>query len=284
MKKLLVCIDGSGYADNICQNAAWVAERLDAKINLLHVLPRHSDYAAPSDDHTGSIGLGARSDLLNELTKVDEERGRLEQEKGNIILEHGVETLKKLKIKSIDTLHRRGDLAETVQELEKDFDMVFIAKRGEQANRDSEFLGSNLEKVARAIHTPLFVVSSVVKPIKKFLIAYDGKDSIQKAINSLIESPLLKGLDCHLLSVQAHEGDVDISASVQKLKDAGYTVTANTQIGSHTDDVIASYVTNNDIDLLVAGAYSHSRLHGFILGSTTASLIKKCHIPLLMFR
>ena len=77
MKKLLVCIDGSGYADNICKNAAWVAGQFEAaEITLLHVLPRHSDYEAQCDDHTGSIGLGARTNLLDELTKVDEEPRR----------------------------------------------------------------------------------------------------------------------------------------------------------------------------------------------------------------
>ena len=85
MAKLLVCIDGSVYADNLCTYAAWVAKRINAEIDLLHVLRRTSDYQAPTD-HTGIIGLDARSELLEELTRVDEERGRLDQKKGKIIL------------------------------------------------------------------------------------------------------------------------------------------------------------------------------------------------------
>jgi len=165
MTKLLVCIDGSAYADNICANAAWVAKRLGAEIDLLHVLRRHSDYEAPGSDHTGSIGLGARSELLEELTKVDEERGRLDQEKGRIILEHGEKILREAGVEKINLLHRRGSLVETLQELESGVDMIFIGKRGEHANTESQFLGANLEKTARAIHKPLFVVSSVVRPI-----------------------------------------------------------------------------------------------------------------------
>jgi hypothetical protein len=29
MAKLLVCIDGSTYADNLCANAAWVAKQIE---------------------------------------------------------------------------------------------------------------------------------------------------------------------------------------------------------------------------------------------------------------
>ena len=102
MAKLIVCIDGSAYADNLCTNAAWVAKQINAGIDLLHVMRRSSDYEAPTD-HTGLMGLEARSNLLEELTKVDEERGRLDQEKGKIILKHGAKILQKSE--SIDTLY-----------------------------------------------------------------------------------------------------------------------------------------------------------------------------------
>ncbi len=35
-------------------------------------------------------------------------------------------------------------------------------------------------------------------------------------------------------------------------------------------------------DLVVAGAYGHSRLHDWMLGSTTAGLVEQCPVPLLM--
>lgn len=285
MTKLLVCIDGSAYADNICTNAAWVAERLGAEIDLLHVLRRHSDYKAPGNDHTGSIGLGARSDLLAELTKVDEGRGRLDQEKGRIILEHGEKILKASGAETVNLLHRRGSLVETIQELEPETDMVFIGKRGEHADTDSAFLGANLEKTARAIHKPLFVVSSVARPIERFVIAYDGKDSVRKAVDFIASSPLLKGLDAHLLAVESGDNDkINTSETEEKLKEAGFDVLVTHAKSAHPDQAIAAYVKDNDIDLLITGAYSHSRVRSLLLGSTTASLIKTCKVPLLLFR
>jgi nucleotide-binding universal stress UspA family protein len=284
MTKFLVCIDGSAYADNLCTNAAWVAKQMNAEIDLLHVLRRPSDYQAPTD-HTGLIGLDARSDLLEELTRVDEERGRLDQEKGKIILEHGAKILKEAGVETINLIHRRGSLVETIQEFEDSVDMIFLGKRGEHADMDSVFLGANLEKVARAIHKPLFIVSSVVRPIKRFLIAYDGKDSVRKAIDYITGQPLLeKGLECHLLVVERAKGDIETSEAEQKLNQAGFTTILKTEQSHHVDQVISSYVVENQIDLLITGAYSHSRMHSLLLGSTTASLIKSCKVPLLLFR
>lgn len=284
MGKLLVCIDGSVYADNLCTHAAWVAKQINAEIDLLHVLRRPSDYQAPTD-HTGLIGLDARSDLLEELTRVDEERGRLDQKKGKIILEHGAKMLKEAGVETVNLIHRRGSLVETIQEFEGSVEMIFMGKRGEHADMDSVFLGANLEKVARAIHKPIFIASSGVRPIKRTLIAYDGKDSIRKAIDYITENSLLKkGLECHLLVVERGKGDIETSEAERKLRTAGFTVILKTEQNHHADQVISSYVVENKIDLLITGAYSHSRMHSLLLGSTTASLIKSCKVPLLLFR
>lgn len=283
MTKLLVCIDGSGYADNICQSAAWAAQRLGADIDLLHVLRRHSDYDAPGHDHTGSIGLGARSALLDALTQVDEQRAKLDQKKGQIILNHGVEILNQAGVENVNTVHRRGALVETILDLEDQAEIIFVGKRGEHANPDSAFLGSNLEKVARAVHKPLFVVSSVVRPVQTFLIAYDGKSNVKKAIDYVVKSTLFKGLFCHLLAVDSTTS-IDTTATEDALRAAGFDVQVTHQKDHHPDQAIAAYVEANNIDLLVTGAYSHSRMRSILLGSTTASLIKSCKVPLLLFR
>ncbi len=284
MAKLLVCIDGSIYADNLCANAAWVAKYINAEIDLLHVLRRPSDYEAPKD-HTGVMGLEARSHLLDELTRVDEERGRLDQEKGKIILEHGAKMLKEAGVEGVNLIHRRGSLVETIQEFEDSVEIVFMGKRGEHADKSSHFLGSNLEKVARAIHKPLFIASSVVRPIRRFLIAYDGKNSVHKAIDYISKYPLLdKSLECHLLAVDRSKGDLETSSAEQTLHEAGFKVVVKTEQNDHTDQAISKYILENEIDLLIIGAYSHSRIRSLLLGSTTASLIKACKVPLLLFR
>lgn len=286
MNKILACIDGSTYADNVCHYAAWVAQRLDASIDILHVLRRHSDYEAPASDHTGSIGLGARSHLLEALTRVDEERGKLDQQKGKIILEHAKEVLESAgQVKqNISTLHKRGSLAETVTELQDLYEIIFIGKRGEHADDNSEFLGSNFEKVARAIHKPLFVAPPHNHDIKKFVLAYDCKDNARLALDFVCNNPLLQNLECHLLSINLKDQGKAAAEAASKIEKAGFALTQSTDLKGNPEEIIAHYVEHHHIDLLLTGAYSHSKMRSILLGSTTANLIKSCKIPLLLFR
>lgn len=36
--------------------------------------------------------------------------------------------------------------------------------------------------------------------------------------------------------------------------------------------------------MLIMGAYGHSRIRNLIIGSTTTSLVRSCRLPILMFR
>lgn len=283
MTKLLVCVDSSDYANNVLEHAAWAAKRLDAEVDLLHVLRRHSDYNAPSSDHTGAIGLGAKSSLLETLTEVDQERAELDQKRGRTILQEAEESLRRAEVEKVSTIHRRGCLSDTIKEFEDTADIIFIGKRGEQANPDSTFLGSNVEKVARAVHKPLFLVSRVMRPVETFVIAYDGRDNAHKAVDFACTSKLLQGLECHFLTV-GQEPSTEATDAIAKLQKAGYAVIQKNEKGSHVDEVIASYTKENGVDVLLAGAYSHSRVRSMFLGSTTAKLIQSCDIPVMLFR
>lgn len=283
MTKILACIDGSAYADSVCAYAAWASQRTGATIDVLHVLRRQSEYSAKSD-LTGAIGVEARGDLLKELTEVDEARGRLDQQKGKLILDHAVDLLKGRGVESVTSVHRRGALVETLQELEASADLIFVGKRGEHAKPDSQYLGSNLEKVARAIHKPLFIATREFKQIDRFLIAYDGGESIQKALWYIAEQPLLKGLECHLVAAGSAAKDINLESPKRLLEKAGFQVQCKVDSTGQPADVISTYVSENNIDLMVMGAYSHSRIHNFILGSTTTALIRACWTSLLLFR
>lgn len=284
MSKILICVDGSPYADKICKVATWAAKRLNAGVDILHVLRRESSYQDPSSDHTGSLGLEDRTKLMEELAKVDEERGRLDQQKGRLILEHAEKLLRASGVANPNTIYRRGSLSETIKELEHEYDIIFVGKHGEQANLNSEFLGSNLEKVARIVSKPLFTVSTSVPSISSFVLAFDGKDSAKKAVQFASSSRLLVGLKCHLLVVESQAGGINLSSAEETLRGAGLSLVVKRIIGKDAFGAITSYVKESGADLLLTGAYGHSRLRTMLLGSTTENLLKSCDVPVLLFR
>ena len=52
--------------------------------------------------------------------------------------------------------------------------------------------------------------------------------------------------------------------------------------GRPIGDVLSSYLTSNQADLLVMGAYGHSRIREFILGGATLSMLSKPPLPILL--
>lgn len=285
MGKIIACIDGSAYADSVCALSAWAAERSGLSISLLHVIKPHSE-AVTKSDLSGQIGFGANTSLLEKLSKLDEEHGKLEQEKGKLMLEHAKAELAAKGISKPDMLHRRGSLVETLTEMENEMDLVVMGKRGEHADIAPAHLSSNLERVARAIHKPLLIAIKDVKPINRFLIAYDGSVSAQNAVEYISSNPLLTGLECYLLKVgdKTSEDETALQLAQNKLTSAGFTVNTMLVSNKSVTDAVASAITENAIDLLVIGAYGHSKIRSLILGSTTPMLIKNSNIPLLLFR
>ena len=55
-------------------------------------------------------------------------------------------------------------------------------------------------------------------------------------------------------------------------------------VGGEAAATIARTVEADGIDLLVMGAYGHSRIRSLIIGSTTSEMIRLCPIPVVLFR
>jgi nucleotide-binding universal stress UspA family protein len=99
------------------------------------------------------------------------------------------------------------------------------------------------------------------------------------------EGKLLEGLDLTLLRVGADSAENRKALDEAKayLESRGRTA-ATRSLPGEADEVIAQVVKDEGFDLMVVGAYGHSRIRHLIIGSTTTTLIRACQIPLLMVR
>jgi nucleotide-binding universal stress UspA family protein len=183
--------------------------------------------------------------------------------------------------------HQTGLLADLIQDLENDHDIVMAGKRGMSAETAIGHLGSNMERLIRASQKPCMVTNRGFSEIKRIAIANDDGESCRKAIDFIESSALFKGLDIHILTVIDNEDEATCLDRVnyveKRLSRAGFTTTAQVLYGQ-VDLAITDYVENEGIDLLVMGAYGHSRIREFLIGSTTTALLMNCHIPVLCFR
>ncbi|MFN6951448.1 MAG: universal stress protein [Albidovulum sp.] len=284
MTKVLSCLDGSVYADSVTDHAAWAALKLKAPVELLHVLGRR-DVSTASPDLSGSIAADAQQHLLAELAALDADRAKLVQKRGRLILDAARERLVAAGVADVTISLRHGDLLEAITEREPDAALVVIGKRGEAADFASLHLGSNLERVVRSTHKPILVASRAFRPIQRILIAFDGGPSALKAVDHVSRSPLFAGLavDIVMAGAPSPENQRKLDNAVAQLKAGGLQATSRVEPGQ-ADAVIAGIVEKDGIDLLVMGAYGHSRIRNLIIGSTTTEMIRSCKIPVVLFR
>jgi len=284
LAKLIALIDGSIYAQSVCDHAAWVATRGQMSVEVVHVLGRRDTTTVPVN-LSGSIGLGARTALLEELVELDAQKAKLAHKRGRIILDEAKASLLEAGVSEVSTRLRNEDIVETVQTFEDGAEIIVIGKRGEAADFASLHLGSNLERVVRASHHPVLVASRAFKPIGRLLIAFDGGASVLKAVDYIAASPLFVGLECRLLCVGSvtEEAGIRLEWAVERLRAAGLSANAEVMQG-HADEVIANAAEAGVADLLVMGAYGHSRIRNLIIGSTTTQMIRACKIPVMLFR
>lgn len=280
---LIALVDGSAYAESVCHHAAWIAARTGAKVKLFHVMGRRS--GPEHQDLSGAIRLGARSRLLEELSELDVKRAKLAQEHGRAILEDARAIAEADGDIEVETRLRQGDLVETITEKEDSGDMIVIGKRGEAAGLASEHLGSNLERIVRASHKPVFVANRKFRDIERVLVAFDGAASSLKAVDFMSRNPLFAGLSVTLVYAGQEKPDMRkaLENAAAMLAAGGLSADWVVQPGV-PEKVLVNMASPDGHDLLVMGAYGHSRVRSLIIGSTTTQMIRSCRVPVLLVR
>ncbi|WP_293090100.1 universal stress protein [Moorena sp. SIO3H5] len=184
-------------------------------------------------------------------------------------------------------MHKTGFLLDFVPELESEADLIILGKRGEAAEFASGHLGANLERILRSSHKPCLVTSRQYQPIEKFLLAYDGSKSCEKMLQFLINSPAFKGLELHIVTVAKSAEDKTANSQLergeQQARIGGFEPVVSLMQGN-PETAIAQYVKDNNINLLLMGAYGHRRIRHLVIGSTTAQILRSSNIPVLVFR
>lgn len=287
MKKILLCTDGSTFAQSSYQYAGWLAPRLDAAIDVLYVTDIRSQRVASTGNLSGSIGIDAAQELLEKLVELEHEKAKLNHQRAQILLQDAQRKLAAAGVGDVKIIHETGFLVDSFHEFEAQADLIILGKRGEEAEFASGHLGSNVERIVRASHKPCLITSRNYKPIERILLAYDDSKSCQKVLQFLLSSPAFKELELHLLTVTKKETTAKAIARLNsgkaKVEAAGVHPICKLLQGA-SEAVIANYIKTHDISLLVMGAYGHSRIRHLMIGSTTAQMLRSSHIPVLLYR
>lgn len=280
MSHVIACIDGTEVTSAVCDYSVWASQKLSAPLEFLHVLDK-SEYPTESN-LSGNIGLGSRESLLDELAALDEKRGKLAMEQGRILLEAAKQRALDNQIENPQSIQRHGSLVETLVEMEENCRLLVMGKHDHNLN---EHIGSRLENVVRTIHRPILITTQQYQTPSKIMIAFDASTTTRKGIEMIASSPLFKGLPCHIVMVgqDSESNHKQLNWAKQTLAEHGFEA-STAIINGEIETVLCDYRAKNKIDLLIMGAYGHSVVRRFLVGSTTTNVIRNAAIPVLLLR
>lgn len=280
MKRVIACIDSSPCVNAIAEAAAWIAKTTHRELVLLQVL----DYYSSSyhlGEISGVIGFESNSMLLKELTELEQKQSAVAIDYSNNLLKHITEQIKEKHGIEASILQEKGDFLEQSLAVLKEDDIALIGKVGESAAEKNKDLGGNVEKFIRGANCTVMTVSDHFKPPTRFIFAYEDSPLCKRMMEGIAESDLFKHLQCHLLYI-GDQPEV-LQEPEAYLREHGFDVVVENRQGNVAQNII-DYQKEHEIQFVILGAFSQSRLHQFFLGSITTTVYREINVPIIVVK
>lgn len=273
-KNLLVHIDDSKASDG----------RLGVAIDLARVHGAHLTglYVAADPALPGNLRAEVPSELLDTL------RVQLEAQI-EVAKEHFIETVERAGISAdCRTAHCPPSRIPEVVALHARYADLVILGQAEPGN-GAEANGHTAEEVVMLSGRPALVVPYIGPSRslgKRVMIAWDGGRESARAINDAL--PVLEQAESVVvLVINPAKGDHGAEPGADlalHLARHGIKVEAQQLIAKELSvaDALLSHLVDEDRDLLVMGAYGHSRLRELVLGGVTRQIFEQMTVPVLM--
>jgi len=255
-------------------------------LKLFHAID--NQYHEKTSDLSGSIGLGAREEILEEIVSIEHEQNKLLQKKSKLILESGKLHAEKYGVTDVKLCLRKGRVLDNILDFKDELSIVVIGKYGKkhQGMSSSESpVGHKVEALVKNLHLPVLIVSEDYKAPQSIVLAYDGGEGADKVLNFLCHD--LKGsrlkVDLVYFGEASDETKTMLTFAKEKLEEANFTVEVDV-VSEEAEKALPAYLSKKDGDVLAMGAFGHGLLHDFFVGSLTSKMIESSKYPVLLVR
>ena len=272
--------------------AVAVARRFDAHLDVLHVRPDPAQLvAAAASAAYGVTELVAA--LIDQFEK--DARARLEAAQETFAAFVKSENLVVRDRRAAGSsgasaawLKQTGNAGEHVARLARSHDLVVAGRSGDSQEPTSGTLELALMEGGR----PVLVIPQGTTHVPGRTVVIAWKDSAEAARAVMAAGPFLALADrIEVVAVAENETGEDQQdrESAERLVEslAWHDMKANARIvptrGGSGPDALLAAVKDLDGDLVVMGAYGHSRLREMIFGGFTRHILRGADVPVLMF-
>lgn len=279
-KDILIALDTAPAARGRLELAAALAERFDA-----HLIGLHTSVAAEAPHRSGYFEYFDRS-LLDPLYRDVAEKMGAEAEQTRRLFEeisnrHGL---------SAEWRTASGYPSETTALHGRYVDLIVLGQL-DPDDRMAPLFRPLPEEVVLAVGRPILVIpyaGSWREIGRRVLVGWDASREATRATNDAM--PLMAGAEAvRVLAVDPADGptghgevpgaDIALHLARHGVK---ATIERTVSDGIGAGNALLSRASDLEADLLVMGAYGHSRVRELLLGGATRTVLESMTLPVLM--
>ena len=296
IKDVLVCLDASEAGEYRLRLAAGLAREHGAHLAAAYLLPELGTMPGQVNGPGAiAIGIGVIGPAVAGIGTgggVSSNPDRMPDLSQSVLRAEAVERRFRQSLQPDGTagdwhLFDRGGAAQLIA-LARTADLVVIGQHRPGAPAGAEF---HPEEIVIACGRPLLVVpyaGSFSSVGKRVLIAWDGTREATRAVHDAL--PLIAAAQAvTVASVAGGESGLErhhasLDRIVRHLERHGLAVHTeeHLQAGLPVCDLLLSRASDLGADLIVAGAYHHSRFREAVLGGVSRELLDHMTVPVLM--
>jgi len=248
--RLLVGLDGSPNADEALEQAVHLGLRFKSKLVVAYVRETHV--------------LGRRTSDSGELLKRAEER----------VKDAGLR---------VETILKHGSPDAELAVLARDVDTVLVGRRGRSSPAD--VLGRTVTSLIRIAERTVIVCASKPSPMNSCAIAYDGRETAQRALELVARFASVTQSTVHVIhaTVDPAMGSMIIGEAEAMLSLQGVKFVTHVEPGT-PGAAVARVIERTKCDALFAGAHvgSVGRRRSDVTVSHAEEILLHTDIPVVI--
>jgi nucleotide-binding universal stress UspA family protein len=275
IKRILVPTDGSELAQVGAAYAISMAQSFKAHIQGIYVIDIKLLEGPFLQDLSASLGTAPYVNYQGNISMLLEERGKSALK----ALSDACETAGV----PCETTQASGVVSRVIIEHSGLADLIVMGRGGEHNEWLEGLVGSTAEAVIRRSDLPVLITATAEPGQQRILAAYDGSPHSQNALRTAVAFAEMWKTSLTVLVVgddSTHSAAGEVNSYLDAHEVNGTVLEAKGDSGEQ----IVEFAKSTGADLIVMGAYGHSKVRELVVGSTTTYVINHAACPVLLAR
>ncbi len=259
----------------LLDTSIWVASRLKSAIGLLYSKPSH--HRKQAVDYSGCLTPDNEEHLLKEFANEEHMANLTHKTEGKDLLAKAqIYCAEHFCKQSTYPLQRQCSINENLDYIDDKAELIIT---GRQLTCET-----TLANIVRHSHCPILVTHSTFKTPESALLAFDNKETCHRLVEWVSKSPLTRNMCIHIVMVgeKNTQNNDAIREAYAKLTQAGIKCKKKLLDCRDITAALLYYQKENNLDMLMSGAFGQSRLREWLQGSNTEKLLKIHQTPYLL--